>query len=190
MVLFIFLSAINLFDCHHSLLSSFTFAVHIYTQDKWNNKHKTTWTNIKTLQKLRRKAILYPPFTIAQFLSRPLRNGWLKTHLFQCYNYGQQKCVRFGVSCILGRNVKCSVFVIIIIIIIIYVYSILIELASMQYYLYNVVYVFMFIEHTNIQYHLCMLYICVYVCRTYKHMTLSVSVYLLICLYVCRRAVS
>jgi len=54
----------------------------------------------------------HPPFTIAQFLARPSRKGWELIH-FSAKNYGQQKCVRFGVCLHFREHIKCSVIIII-----------------------------------------------------------------------------
>jgi len=53
---------------------------------------------------------------IAQFLSRPSRNGW-KLFCFSAKIMGSKNACALEFACILGRNIKCSVIIIIIIII-------------------------------------------------------------------------
>jgi len=55
----------------------------------------------------------HPPFMIAQFLSRPSRNGW-KLVYFSANIMGSKTACTLESACILRRNIKCSVIIIII----------------------------------------------------------------------------
>jgi len=53
-----------------------------------------------------------PPFMIAQFLSRPLRNG-SKLMYFSAKIMGSKNACALEFACILGHNIKCLVIIII-----------------------------------------------------------------------------